>query len=74
MTSRPALNFSDLMRNNEFGARNKPLWPLSTSGHHVWRERNVQDIRSALRAKVVVGTGARTPEGSGSSSGTTLGA
>ncbi|KAG0646345.1 non sense mediated decay [Hyphodiscus hymeniophilus] len=71
MTSSPAVKFGDLMRDGRMGGMNKPLWPLSTSGHGVWRERNVQDIRSALRSKVVVGNGGMS-EKPGSSSGTTL--
>lgn len=33
------------------------LWPLSLSAREEWRERNVEDIRAALRAKVLVGKG-----------------
>ncbi|TVY59713.1 UPF0187 protein [Lachnellula suecica] len=45
----------------------KVLWPLSESGVGEWRERSEADIRSALRAKVVVpkagraGIRSRTP-------------
>jgi putative membrane protein len=70
MTSTPPVKFSDMMASNHHD--NKPLWPLSTSGHGVWRERNVGDIRSALKAKVVVGKGASIVEKPGSSSGTTM--
>lgn len=46
------------------------LWPLSLSARDEWKGRNVEDIRSALRAKVFVGKGG---EGrGGSSAGTTV--
>ena len=32
---------------------NKVLWPLSEHGAVMWRHRSVEDIRSALRAKVI---------------------
>ena len=70
MTSTPAVKFSDLLKRGYH--ENKPLWPLSTSGHGVWKERNVGDIRSALKAKVVVGRSGSVSERSSSSSGTTL--
>lgn len=70
MTSSPPTKFSDLM--NEKGNVNKPLWPLSTSAHGVWKERNVGDIRSALKAKVVVGKGLSMSEKPESSTGTVL--
>jgi putative membrane protein len=70
MTSTPAVKFGDLIAKS--GHLNKPLWPLSTSGHELWKERNVGDIRSALKAKVVVGNGMNVAEKPGSSSGTTL--
>ena len=71
ITSSPAVKFGDLLRDGDLGMRNKPLWPLSTSGHGVWRDRNVQDIRSALKAKVVVGERPSITK-LGSGSGTTL--
>jgi putative membrane protein len=70
MTSSPAIKFSDLMK--ERGDINRPLWPLSTSGHGVWRDRTLADIRSALKAKVVVGNGMGVSEKPASSSRTTL--
>ena len=71
MTSMPPVKFSDMMAENHHD--NKPLWPLSTSGHGVWRERNVGDIRSALKAKVTIGNGGMgMGEKDSSSSGTTL--
>lgn len=33
---------------------NKVLWPLSSSGVDLWKERSISDIRSALKAKVVI--------------------
>jgi len=47
---------------------NKVLWPLSVSGAADWRNRNVHDIRAALRAKVVV-----TPNRVNSAGDSTLG-
>jgi predicted membrane chloride channel (bestrophin family) len=35
--------------------QNKVLWPLSSSGVQQWEGRSVADIRSALKAKVVIG-------------------
>jgi putative membrane protein len=70
MTSKPPVKFSTLMK--RAAAENKVLWPLSTSGHGQWRERNVGDIRSALMAKVVVGKGGNASEKLGSSTGTSL--
>ncbi|KAF4226756.1 hypothetical protein CNMCM8980_008127 [Aspergillus fumigatiaffinis] len=43
---------------------NLVLFPLSTSGYPDWRDRSVEDIRAALRAKVV----ANTPSSGGSDS------
>lgn len=39
------------------GNHNKVLWPLSPSGVHLWRCRDEQDIREALKSKVIVGSG-----------------
>lgn len=50
---------------------NQPLWPLSDSGFGEWKDRSESDIRSALRAKVLVGKEGR--ETLDSSDGTTLG-
>ncbi|KFY59432.1 hypothetical protein V496_05693 [Pseudogymnoascus sp. VKM F-4515 (FW-2607)] len=36
---------------------NQPLWPLSESGYEEWRGRSEEDIRSALRSKVVASKG-----------------
>lgn len=40
---------------DEFGARddNLVLFPLSASGYSEWKDRSVEDIRAALKAKVV---------------------
>lgn len=40
---------------DEFGTRedNFVLYPLSTSGYPEWKDRSVEEIRAALRAKVV---------------------
>ena len=63
MMSSKAEPFSVMVGRNE----NKLLWPLSVSGSQDWKGRNEKDIRSALRAKVVV-----APERKTSSSGNTL--
>ncbi|KAF4629604.1 hypothetical protein G7Y89_g8537 [Cudoniella acicularis] len=46
--------FSDFIRGPD-GGSNQVLWPLSTGGCDEWSRRSESDIRSALRAKVVVG-------------------
>jgi hypothetical protein len=51
MSSVKAPRFGDFLR----GGGGKVLWPLSESPYGDWRERSEGDIRSALRAKVVVG-------------------
>jgi putative membrane protein len=51
-----APKFADLMKTRH---DNQVLWPLSNSGCGEWRQRSEDDIRSALRAKVVVGMRAR---------------
>lgn len=53
MSSVKAPKFSDFLR-GEQARGNEVLWPLSNSGYGEWRERSEADIRSALRAKVVV--------------------
>ena len=53
MSSVKALRFSDFLKGEE-ARNNEVLWPLSNSGYGEWRERSESDIRSALRAKVVV--------------------
>ena len=49
-----APKFSDFLRE---GNDNQLLWPLSSSGYGEWKDRSEADIRSALRAKVIVGKG-----------------
>ena len=66
LTSVPAPKFGDFLKKDETGRENKVLWPLSSSGHGEWRNRTESDIRSALRAKVVVG-GNSSPSSSGGS-------
>lgn len=67
LTSRPPVRFGAVVGQRADG---KVLWPLSTSGHAEWKQRSVSDIRSALKAKVLVGKGV---EGRiGSSAGTTV--
>ncbi|RFU26544.1 hypothetical protein B7463_g9805, partial [Scytalidium lignicola] len=52
LTSVPAPRFGDVLRKD-----NKVLWPLSDHGYESWTDRSEDDIRSALRAKVLVGKG-----------------
>jgi putative membrane protein len=55
LTSSPAPKLDDFWKGGKEEAdENKPLWPLSSSGSRMWSERSVADIRSALRAKVVL--------------------
>lgn len=53
MMSVKAPVFSDFLNGAE-ARNNAVLWPLSESGYGEWRQRSEADIRSALRAKVVV--------------------
>ncbi|PMD45599.1 UPF0187-domain-containing protein [Hyaloscypha variabilis F] len=76
LTSVPAPKFGDVVMGRT-GSENLVLWPLSMNGMRDWRERSESDIRSALRAKVVVnmGVGAKSSSsGSGSMDGQTLSA
>ncbi|KAL3425444.1 hypothetical protein PVAG01_02235 [Phlyctema vagabunda] len=50
ITSKPAPKFDEFTGHHE----NKVLWPLSPSGAKDWNSRTVDDIRSALKSKVVV--------------------
>lgn len=50
LTSVPAPKFSAVLRKE-----NKVLWPLSEHGYEMWNGRSEHDIRSALKAKVLVG-------------------
>ena len=49
MTAVPRPNVDDFMSR----AENLVLFPLSQLGYPEWKERSVDDIRSALRAKMV---------------------
>jgi putative membrane protein len=51
MTATPRPNVDDFMSR----ADNLVLFPLSQSGYPDWKERSVEDIRGALRTKVIVG-------------------
>ena len=77
LTSVPAPKFGDVVMGRT-GGENLVLWPLSMNGMRDWRERSESDIRSALRAKVVVNVGSGEKQngssGSGSIDGQTLGA
>ncbi|GAQ09135.1 UPF0187 protein sll1024 [Aspergillus lentulus] len=65
ITAMPPPKVDDFTSRDE----NLVLFPLSTSGYPDWRDRSVEDIRAALRAKVV----ANTPSSGGSDSSTILG-
>jgi hypothetical protein len=54
LTSVPAPKFGEVLKG--CSGDNQVLWPLSSSGFEMWSKRNEGDIRSALRAKVVVGS------------------
>ncbi|KAL4919459.1 Bestrophin, RFP-TM, chloride channel-domain-containing protein [Aspergillus aurantiobrunneus] len=49
VTAVPAPNVGDFSSRED----NYVLYPLSTSGQPAWKDRSVEDIRAALRAKVV---------------------
>jgi putative membrane protein len=78
LTSVPAPKFGDVLMGRAGGesagmwGENRVLWPLSQSGYGDWRERSEKDIRSALKAKVVVGSGIAVSQTSGSMDGQTL--
>ncbi|CCU74922.1 unnamed protein product [Blumeria hordei] len=46
--SRKRIIFKDCVEKEN----NKPLWPLSSSSQATWHQRDIEDIRSALRSKV----------------------
>jgi putative membrane protein len=71
LTSAPPARFGDVVMGRQ-GGENLVLWPLSQSGAADWRERSEKDIRSALKAKVVVNVGMGS--GGNSLDGQTLGA
>ncbi len=76
LTSVPAPKFGEVLKGAGMGGENQVLWPLSCSGFEMWSKRSEGDIRSALRAKVVVssGKGSTGSQASGSSDGRTLSA
>lgn len=49
ITSRPAPQFNSFVKHHE----NKVLWPLSSCGANDWGSRTVDDIRTALKSKVI---------------------
>lgn len=51
VTSRPPPKFHEFTGHHQ----NRVLWPLSPGGFHDWNSRTVDDIRNALRSKVVAG-------------------
>jgi putative membrane protein len=71
LTSVPAPKFSQVLKGGKEGGmggvlsdENRVLWPLSSSGYGEWVNRSEGDIRSALKAKVVVGKGRTHASGS----------
>ncbi len=60
MSNKAAEFYEQVMK----GKDNKPLWPLSEGEFGEWSERSEKDIRSALKAKVMVGAGSRLSESS----------
>ncbi|KAH8812712.1 Bestrophin, RFP-TM, chloride channel-domain-containing protein [Xylogone sp. PMI_703] len=67
LTSVPAPKFGDVMRKE-----NKVLWPLSEHGYESWTDRTEDDIRHALKTKVLVGKGVPFAQGPRSLDGVTL--
>jgi putative membrane protein len=53
LTSSPRMKFSKMIAAEE--EKNPVLWPLSMSGHDEWRQQEIDDIRNALKSKVVIG-------------------
>jgi len=72
LTSVPAPKFGAIVRGSGAGSENRVLWPLSASGFDMWAGRSEADIRSALRAKVVVGVGKGGSQASSSLDGRTF--
>ncbi|KAJ5099800.1 hypothetical protein N7532_006801 [Penicillium argentinense] len=60
ITATPRPNVDDFMTR----ADNLVLFPLSQSGYDEWKDRSVEDIRGALRAKVVASPAALGSDGS----------
>jgi predicted membrane chloride channel (bestrophin family) len=69
MSHKAATFYSQVLR----GSDNKPLWPLSDDDYGRWSKRSEKDIRSALRAKVIVGAGGRFSQSSESTAEDTMG-
>jgi putative membrane protein len=66
ITASPTPKLDEFARGGEGEENhNKVLWPLSSSGVEQWKGRSVADIRSALKAKVVLasGSGNSAPNG-----------
>jgi predicted membrane chloride channel (bestrophin family) len=71
LTSLPAPRFGDVLKGRRGGGKdcvisdeNQVLWPLSNCGFGEWVNRSESDIRSALKAKVVVGKARACASGS----------
>jgi hypothetical protein len=56
MTSSPCPKPEDFIKRSD----NKVLFPLSQSGCQLWKERSVEDIRDALKAKATIAPAALT--------------
>lgn len=55
LMSSPAPKFEEHVDANAH--LNQPLWPLSSKGYEEWRGKSKEEIRDALRAKVVASKG-----------------
>lgn len=53
ITASPKPDMEDFMTRQE----NNVLFPLSMSGYSTWKDRSVEDIHAALRAKATIGRG-----------------
>jgi hypothetical protein len=71
LMSTPAMKFSEHLYLSRH--LNQPLWPLSHGKLGEWRDRNVADLRSALKSKAHVGKdGVRTSFNGVTSTSSTL--
>ena len=61
LMSTPVQGFQDIVAAGH--ADNKPLWPLSDRVYGEWLNKSEDDIRSALRTKIVVATGVSSRRG-----------
>lgn len=68
ITATPPPNVDDFMSR----ADNLVLFPLSQLGYDEWKSRSVEDIRAALRTKVVANPAANTVSATASSDASTV--